>query len=148
MKVEAVMPEESPLEHLGKEQIGEIVTFLSDHIKVLLELLLEEEGRGIEVFDQVYDLMTSLFNAPTGDRFQTPPCVSNPKILPEPDLVVARARLHELRWFRNWGLSGAGNADTADRSFRQAYYVNSSWRDRVDAARNLLNEIHSSSIRF
>lgn len=142
------MPEESPLKHLSKEQIDEIISFLSDHIKALLELLLNEEGRGTDPFDLVYDLMTSLFNARTGDRFQTPPCVSKPKILPEPDLVVARARLQELRWFRNWGLSGKGNADAADPSFRQAYYVNSSWLDRIDAARNLLNEIHSSSIRF
>lgn len=138
------MPEESSRD----EQIGEIAGFLSGHIKTLLELLLEEEGRGIDPHDQMYVMMTSLFNAPTGNRFQTPPCVSKPKILPEPDLVVARAHLQELRWFRNWGLSRKGNADAADPSFRHANYVKSSLPARIDAARNLLDDIHSSKIKF
>ena len=150
------MPEQFSLSGISKGEAAEIVEFLDGHIAALLQLLVraeeisedeESESRGTLGGTGRFGRQLELLTQQTMGRFQTPQCVSFPKILPAPNLYIAYTRLHELRAQRgailnqiNWG-TRKGSPEVirsmGENLFRAIY-----------AARIILENIHSTRIAF
>jgi hypothetical protein len=79
--------EASSLSGISHDGIAEIVDFVERHIEVLLQLLLREEGvLGGNARTDQFGRQLEVLGRETMGRFQTPQCVSSPKILPPPDM--------------------------------------------------------------
>jgi hypothetical protein len=140
--------EASSLSGISHDGIAEIVDFVERHIEVLLQLLLREEGvLGGNARTDQFGRQLEVLGRETMGRFQTPQCVSSPKILPPPDMSTARACLHDLR-ARRGALLNRINFGTLKGSAKSIGDVDESLLDTINAARILLDKIHSTRIIF